>query len=443
MQNDKDGGWSIMKRIDRTALYNAALDSTNYIRCAGVSEEAFALARSLGKRISVLEEDFGWSRAVGKAARSSTVVAKLRLLLKSHKDASKVTCRAIHSLPCFSFEAHSRWLMAQIRERLRGVNHLMRSSAEVVKRLHHVSVPGKLFLVKLDIKDFYVVGEAHIIAEKVARLFECEKRRSLIFDITYFLLSNQFVKSGGALYEVARGTGIGLLHSGDVADACFYSMVEKPLENSFVAAGVLDWYRFRDDMLFLASDAAKFNALKAKMEALSDFFVLEVENVSCVSVRYLDIVVQREDCRVVALPFLKDPNLSRKLPVSSAHPWSVHKSWPSVLVKRTMSLASKDVIVKPFLEEVSARLRNDGCFVPSFAESSSKMLARKPSARALWLPLGYHPWWCKTAKKAVARINKDASFQSLLSMTSPGLAKARIRIAWRNMLPCNQTLFQR
>ena len=251
------------------------------------------------------------------------------------------------------------------------------------------------------------------------------------------------MRNGRALYEVARGTGIGLLHSGDVADACFYSMVEKPLKNQFAEAGVLDWYRFRDDMLFLASDAARFKALKARMDALSDFFVLDVEDVSCVSVRYLDIVVQREDCRVVVSPFLKDPNLSRKLPVSSAHPWSVHKSWPLVLAKRMGSLASRSAMVQPFLDEMFARLRSDGCFVPAFAESSSKMLARKPSARAVWLPLGYHPWWCKTVKKAVARINNDTSFQSLLSMASPDLAKARIRIAWRNMLPCNQTLFQR
>ena len=64
----------------------------------------------------------------------------------------------------------------------------------------------------------------------------------------------------------------------------------------------------------------------AKMEGLSEFFVLKVEEVSTVQLRYLDILVRRGGSVAKTLPFLKDPNLSRKLPLKSAHPWAVHRS---------------------------------------------------------------------------------------------------------------------
>ena len=119
--------------------------------------------------------------------------------------------------------------------------------------LVNVRAPESL-MIKMDIQDLDVVAEAHLIAEQVALLFANDTAlRSLVFDVTYFLLSNQYVRHDEDVDKVAGGTGIGWLHSGDVADACFYAMVERHVFNMTAAAQILEWWRFRDDMLFLAA----------------------------------------------------------------------------------------------------------------------------------------------------------------------------------------------
>ena len=72
--------------------------------------------------------------------------------MKSHKD--PVTCRAVHSLPAFTLEAHARWLMKKLRGVLGCRKHLVKSSLEVARAVAKLEVDGKLFFVHLDIKDF-------------------------------------------------------------------------------------------------------------------------------------------------------------------------------------------------------------------------------------------------------------------------------------------------
>ena len=181
--------------------------------------------------------------------------ANLMLLLKSHKDPGEVSVRTVHSLPSFSLEGLSRWVMQKCRLVMKDFTQLISSSKQVVDRIQRVRVDGYLILAKIDIKDFYTVGEHYKIAGAVAKLFSYDKDLcSLVHDVVFFLLDNQYVQSLGSQYQVLRGAGIGLLHAGDIADAVFYSLVEKQLlsENAYaVEGGVADWYRFRDDMCFV------------------------------------------------------------------------------------------------------------------------------------------------------------------------------------------------
>ena len=62
-------------------------------------------------------------------------------------------------------------------------------------------------LIKMDINEFYVAGEAHRIAEHVSRLFTSDGR-SLMFDVLFYLLTNQYVSHDGITYRVNTGCGI-------------------------------------------------------------------------------------------------------------------------------------------------------------------------------------------------------------------------------------------
>ena len=246
LPNDKDGGWSIMRKTDRDDLFLKTLSNGNYMAIDAVDSNCGEIALGLMRRVVQQEEDPRWFAAMRKASRQSSIVAKLSLLVKSHKDRGEVSCRAVHACPSFGYEAHARWLMQLLRGALVGHESLVRSSKDVVQKLADVKIANSLFLVKLDIKDFYVVGQDYRIAELVASLFQDRTLRSLVQDVTYFLLSNQYVQHGPDLYKVKQGCGIGLLHAGDLADAVFYALCEKSLfaTDEYVACGIIQWFRF-------------------------------------------------------------------------------------------------------------------------------------------------------------------------------------------------------
>ena len=236
-----------------------------------------------------------------------------------------------------------------------------------------------------------------------------------------------------------------MLHSGDVADACFYSMVEKEMisASDFERAGVLDWYRFRDDCLFLVQLGQGFKAALEKMKRLADLFELKVESVSTVEMRYLDLMVRREGDRIMALPYLKDPGLSRRLSRESAHPWAVHAAWPRMMLKRGEKLTDSNEALVAYNDELRSRFLADGCVVPPHGTviRASPRLQKQIRFR---LPLSYHPWWHRQIGRAVRRMNKDSSMTTLLSMANPkwAISKLSVGIAWKNFLPRTSSLIQ-
>ena len=95
------------------------------------------------------------------------------------------------------------------------------------------------------------------------------------------------------------------MHAGDVEDACYYSMVERRLaeHDEYRKAGVLCWFRFRDDMLFMVSSATGFLDLKDRMDKMAGFFELKIEEISADSMRFSDMVVYRDNDGIGCKPF--------------------------------------------------------------------------------------------------------------------------------------------
>ena len=85
----------------------------------------------------------------------------------------------------------------------------------------------------------------------------------------------------------------------------------------------------------------------------------------------MDVVLRRQDSRILTFPYLKDPRLSRHLSVASAHPFDIHLSWPRMLLKRAELLTNSDDACANYKAELGARLKNDGCI-------SVRIAARTP-----------------------------------------------------------------
>ena len=165
-----------------------------------------------------------------------------------------------------------------------------------------------------------------------------------------------------------------------------------------------------------------------------------------ISIQYLDVVVKRVGDGLSCSPFLKDPRLSRRLAATSAHPISVHMSWPPMILRKMAYLSNSHEDAAPYVGEMRRRLLKDGCLVPSLLCDSGALALRRQPRRAksiLWLPLGFHPCWHRQVKKAVARLNNDSSFVSLISMVMPSMDNSVLKLAWRNGLPATSELIQR
>ena len=73
--------------------------------------------------------------------------------------------------------------------------------------------------------------------------------------ILWYLLRNQFVVSqtigSHRAWRVNLGTGMGLIHSGELADIIFYNKVESIMltQKSCASYGIMHDSRFRDDIL--------------------------------------------------------------------------------------------------------------------------------------------------------------------------------------------------
>jgi hypothetical protein len=302
-------------------------------------------------------------------------------------------------------------------------------------------------MVKLDVKDFYTVGDSHILADWTSRLFEGAER-SIVFDVVYFLLEQQFVKWENNTYKVTQGAGIGLLHAGDVADAVFYSMIEKKLvqNRSLERAGTLDWFRFRDDMLILTNgDVTPVRKLISEIRTLADFFVIKTEAVSITWVKFLDVEIRRVDDRLITIPVLKDPGLAKRLTCDSAHPFKVHSSWPRMMMKRVEKLATEAVDVLSYKQELSSQFVKDGIRLIS-GQPSRVRRAVQPICRVeqvvFWVSLPYHPWWHRLISKAMRSFNCSSELRTLLGLSHRPWWAAQLRSAWNNVLPSTGNLLQ-
>ena len=92
------------------------------------------------------------------------------------------------------------------------------------------------------------------LANAVASSGDSERERELLHVAVYFLLRYQFVQCGAFKrfsWRVLHGTGMGLTHSGEVADMAFFRTSEVDLMTSAVLCshGILGAYKFKDDII--------------------------------------------------------------------------------------------------------------------------------------------------------------------------------------------------
>ena len=219
-----------------------------------------------------------------------------------------------------------------------------------MEKLRSSTVPStSTRLIRLDVKHFFMSGRTGDIAEQCVQLLPNVQRfdqvlRELATDVAHFLLHNQTIRSSfhpKRLWRVLLGSGMGLKYSSETASAALCSLAEVSFATDpdiQAAYGIHFYYRFVDDILISQTGRSLFTEWFRLYSNYCKWYKIEVVEIGQ-SVEMLAVEVSIIHSKYVAKPKLKVDS-GPVLSVSSAHPPSVHKSWPAAVFRGIESLCT-------------------------------------------------------------------------------------------------------
>ena len=321
-------------------------------------------------------------------------------------------------------------------------------------RLKRWFLDPTVFFVKLDVKDFYLSGTAEQLGNDATRGLHDDRKKLAVLILEY-ILAEQYIKSKwfpGRLWKSNIGSGMGLTHSGEVADTAFFFRCEKGLVDSDAARsnyGLEAYWRFRDDIAMIATDVYKMEALIKEMKRRAQYFVIKVESITWSSLRYLEVEINKRKGRYEVIPAFKQSNLGMPLDVLSCQPAHVHMSWPKAAIRRAQGLASTAAAAKRALKVLRMRFINHFAPDPIISMfdkvniTTAKLMKQKSPSPILWLTISYSPSWEVLLKKAVQAFLDDEAHRTLwVNAFGKNTEVPIIRIAWKNYLPSTSSILR-
>ena len=220
----------------------------------------FSSYRALAKRIGAFYEDPDLERVLvvstpGGNAFQRCVAAPIQRTLKTHKPVGQVSFRNLHDCLRFTFRCLAKWISIRLQPRLAQYQHLAKDTPHIKSILSRLSLPKGCWLVKGDVKDYFMSGSHQFLARAAANMMDDDNEAALMFDAVYYVLDKQYVTPQShndqidTLYKVREGAGMGLPCSGEIADCAFVQHVEAFLLDESVRKQlqVIEYARCKDD----------------------------------------------------------------------------------------------------------------------------------------------------------------------------------------------------
>ena len=471
---DKDGGYAIFERHNLRVVHQKILSSDAYSLCREVDWP-------------VLERQYGFHcRAVDKACAEaghlerqllrstkqpeSKITCTLGITVKSHKPAGLVKCRNLHKSRSYCFEGLSAWAEHELKLQLKPYKHILRNSAEFVRSVAGSGIPDGALLMRVDIEDFFMSGTVEDLVSTTTPLIPYGKREVFRRALA-FLLNHQYVVSDiipEHTYKVVRGTGMGLRHSGAVADASFFTLVEHDFatddmeDRLHISYGISHYYRFKDDIFFVAEHRDSGMEFFQLLQRRGRHFKLKLEDVSAELVQMLNTSVYVKNNSIHVMPHFKATSLMRPLEASSAHSKGVH-AWPLARLRALTFISSStedatrahDTYIQRFaqfltppaiLETMTRRAAEfrqlrwntrDAQFLERGSDITKNTKTNREKIRKHWIPLSYHPAW-STARlnRLLAELRSDPGLNALLQRAFDNEEDplGSLTISWKNKL---------
>jgi len=210
-------------------------------------------------------------------------------------------------------------------------DYLIRDPHDLVVQLDGLRVDSHTFFIEVDVADFFMSGKGEELVSASTEHIPDGPKKSLMQDVTRLLLRAQFIESKllpDRLWQVQQGTGMGLRHSGEIADSSFANLVEvgfaarKEIQKAF---SILHYSRYRDNMLIIGNDRRLAYMFLGMIMDRSRFFQLTIEQCKSNNMHYLNITINNEKGVLRTAPAFKASMLNTcSLESTSAHPPRVH-----------------------------------------------------------------------------------------------------------------------
>ena len=452
LETDKDGGYAF---CPSHLYYQARLDifrNGDYVydapRIESVVRDYVHLAHRLGRFLCVPGLARAACRSIG--APGAKIASQLVISAKTHKDTIKF--RNIHASSMWQLAGLSLCLSSLVQEQLSKHSHILVNSKHFVSKLMQVKAKPSHRFCKMDVEHFFMSGEL------CASLFQFDPvLQALIYDIAFLLLSNQFVedKTHHNMYKVHKGSGMGLPHSGAVAESALLAGAELALIRDLAAYHVDLYLRFKDDIFILFDDMPHLRRFVTKLRA-NHPFEIRCDEISSSKVAFLEVEVSidKANCQFRIQPVDKTSKLNvPMLSCRSAHPPPVHNSWPVCLLKNKLALSShRDLKHKVFQDFVQRALAShlspvahqafsvhDPSDSPKRKRGTAQVAVRQIISKhrgfATWCILPFYPALHKSGlSKSVHNLINSHVAKELLAITFSNCAPS-VAIGWRNAVP--------
>ena len=442
--NDKDGGYALETVADYRMVHSEILDNGVYEEIPNhmVKVELDNARTAYSSLCLLIAKQCGepqLARELRKSLQQGRLIATLKPTCKSHKPNGSVSHRPVHALPDYAFAGSSKWISQVLMDDLRGRRYLVKDTAQFIRSISQFTAKQDHFFIKLDIKDYFLSGCSQELCNASASVVPADVR-PLFTTVLMNLLHYQFVESRELCercWRATRGTGMGLPHSGEVADSAFATLAEDPWAtdpDTQARHSIEGYWRFKDDILILGSRRQHAKEFFWKMRELAAFFKVQCEAWNADEIQFLEVIVRKnvdKGC-FETMPKQRDSNISKPLDISSAHPGHVHRSWPHALMQRARALTNTARGMAEAMNDLKRRFL-DNFADPQFLQPCSslkKHVASNPGG-ITWITFGFHPALQSSIKRGVQKC-VQGPFSGLYSWSFG--VKPNVRVAWSNRL---------
>ena len=473
-QSDKDGGFVIMSKEGLISERSRAMPLTKYdyihLRQINTLTIHQIHSRLVRRCADFLEMPKLRKQLAAPMPSARSLVNPVVENVKTHKQDGQVKFRIIHSSTNFVYTQLAIFLTAFIKPELDKYSHLVRDTADFIKKISAVRIFRSDILAKGDVSEFFMSGTHVQVASAVFTTFGGDLGR-LLESITLFLLDNQFVgleedENGTYCRKVSVGSGMGLHCAPDLSNLCFLVTRESnfillgPRRSEF---GIALYLRYMDDLFAVLRRCPRRHMFAAAWSRqgrdVNNPFVLDDWEFDHSRVQFLDLTVEKQENKLAYSPFIKPSSLGVPLTTGSAHPKTVLRTWPLAYNNRLGQNSSSSeryhvakarfvsrleasymcpVVVKSVVDtDAFSDLRRKRRLAFFLAEASAQH-SPPPREPVHWVVLPFHPLWAEIG--GLARVVRGATqgleARMLWALANQGAYNTssswQLRITWSN-----------